>query len=112
MPDVITLGDINLDVVAPILAYPSRGGDSVAEGALLHTGGSAVNTAVALARLGVDVGFIVRVGRDALAAQALTDLTDVGVDARLVQFDPAISTGVIFIAVTPDGERTMFGARR
>ncbi len=111
MPDVITLGDINIDIVAPIPAYPSRGGDSVAEGALLHTGGSAVNTAVALARLGVDVGFIGRVGRDALAAQALTDLADVGVDARLVQFDPAISTGVIFIAVTPDGERTMFGAR-
>ena len=32
-------------------------------------------------------------------------------DARLVQFDPAVSTGVIFIAVTPDGDRTMFGAR-
>ena len=111
MPDVITLGDINIDIVAPIPAYPSRGGDSVAEGALLHTGGSAVNTAVALAGLGVDVGFIGRVGRDALAAQALTDLADVGVDTRLVQFDPAVSTGVIFIAVTPDGERTMFGAR-
>ncbi len=77
----------------------------------MHTGGSAVNTAIALARLGVDVGFIGRVGQDALAAQALTDLAEVGVDTRLVQFDPAISTGIIFIAVTPDGERTMFAAR-
>jgi ribokinase len=111
MPDVITLGDINIDIVAPIPAYPSRGGDIVAEGASLHTGGSAVNTAIALACLGVDVGFIGRVGQDALAAQALADLADAGVDTRLVQFDPAISTGIIFIAVTPDGERTMFGAR-
>jgi ribokinase len=111
MPDVITLGDINVDIVAAIPAYPPRGGDSVAEAASLHTGGSAVNTAIALASLGVDVGFIGRVGQDALAAQALADLTDAGVDARLVQFDPTISTGVIFIAVTPDGERTMFGAR-
>lgn len=111
MPDVITLGDINIDIVAPIPAYPSRGGDSVAEGASLHTGGSAVNTAIALACLGVGVGFIGRVGQDALAAQALADLADAAVDTRLVQFDPAISTGIIFIAVTPDGERTMFGAR-
>jgi ribokinase len=111
MPDVITLGDINVDLVAAIPAYPARGGDSVAEAASLHTGGSAVNTAIALASLGVDVGFIGRVGQDALAAQALADLADAGVDTRLVQFDPTISTGVIFIAVTPDGERTMFGAR-
>jgi ribokinase len=64
-----------------------------------------------LARLGVDVGFVGRVGQDALAAQALADLDDAGVDTRLVQLDPTVSTGVIFIAVTPDGERTMFGAR-
>jgi ribokinase len=111
MPKVITLGDINIDIVAPIPAYPSRGGDSVAEGASLHTGGSAVNTSIALARLGVDVGLIGRVGQDALAAQALVDLSDAGVDTHLIQFDQAISTGIIFIAVTPDGERTMFGAR-
>jgi ribokinase len=111
MPDVIALGDLNIDLVAPVPAYPSRGGDSVADRASLHTGGSAVNTAVTLARLGVDVGFIGRIGRDALAAQVMADLADAGVDTRLVQLDPAISTGIIFIAVTPDGERTMFSAR-
>jgi ribokinase len=111
MPEVITLGDINVDIIAAIPAYPSRGGDSVADGASLHTGGSAVNTAIALAGLGLEVGFIGRVGQDALAAQALADLADAGVDTRLVQFDPTIPTGIIFIAVTPDGERTMFGAR-
>jgi ribokinase len=111
MPDVITLGDINIDLIAPIPAYPPRGGDSIAEGALLHTGGSAVNTAVALACLGLDVGFIGRVGQDALAAQAMADLEDANVDTRMVQLDPSVSTGIIFIAVTPDGERTMFGAR-
>jgi ribokinase len=111
MPDIITLGDINIDMVALVPGYPAQGGDTVAEGASLHTGGSAVNTAIALACLGMEVGFIGRVGRDALAAQALADLGDAGVDIRLVQFDPAISTGVIFIAVTPDGERTMFSAR-
>jgi ribokinase len=111
MPDVITLGDINIDMVALVPSYPAQGGDTVAEGASLHTGGSAVNTAIALACLGMEVGFIGRVGQDALAAQVLADLGDAGVDIRLVQFDPAISTGVIFIAVTPDGERTMFGAR-
>lgn len=111
MPDVITLGDINIDIVAPILAYPAQGGDTVSEQASLHTGGSAANTAMALAGLELEVGCIGRVGQDALGTQVLVDLEDAGVDTRLVQFDPAVSTGVIFIAVTPDGERTMFGAR-
>jgi len=111
MPDVITLGDLNIDLIVAVPVYPARGGDSVAEGVSLHTGGSALNTALVLACLGVDVAFIGRVGQDALADQALADLVHAGVDTRLVQVDPAVATGMVFVAVTPDGERTMFSAR-
>jgi ribokinase len=111
MPDVIALGDINLDVIAWMPAYPPPGGDSAADSASLHVGGSALNTALALASLGTDVGLIGRVGQDAPGAQALAELAAAGLDARPVQRDPSRPTGVIFVAVIPGGERTMFSAR-
>jgi ribokinase len=111
MPQVITLGDFNLDFVAHVAYYPQLGGDGLARQAQLHSGGSAANTAMVLARCGVDVGLIARVGCDALGSQILTELKDAGVDDRQVQYDPDLATGVMFVAVTPEGERTMFGYR-
>ena len=111
MPQVIALGDVNVDFVAHIPHYPQPGGDGVARQAHLYSGGSAANTALVLARCGIDVGLIARVGRDALAAQTLVELTDAGVDGRQIQYDLDRTTGVMFVVVTPDGERTMFGYR-
>jgi ribokinase len=111
MPQVVTLGDINVDVIASIPCYPAPGGDGLAEQAEVHSGGSAANTATVLANFGVDVGIIGRVGRDALAEQALARLAEAGVDLRCIQRDDEVTTGLMFIPVTPDGERTMFGYR-
>ena len=111
MPDIIVVGDINVDVNLTIPAYPMPGHEAIATSIQMHTGGSAVNTAIALAKVDMNVGFIGRIGQDALANKVLTDLKSAGVDCSLVQVDPKVSTGLIFIAVTVDGERTMFGAR-
>lgn len=111
MPDIIVIGDINVDVNLTIPAYPVPGHEAVATAIQMHTGGSAVNTAIALAGMDMNVGFIGRVGQDALAGKVLDDLKKVRVDCSRVQVDPKVSTGLIFIAVTVDGERTMFGAR-
>jgi len=108
---VVALGDINVDVIAHIPRYPPQGGDGLAERMSVHGGGSAANTAIALARLGLDVGLIGRVGEGPLAGWALAELAEAGVDLSAVQRDPEAMTGLMFIAVTPDGERTMFGYR-
>ncbi|HID61216.1 MAG TPA: sugar kinase [Anaerolineae bacterium] len=111
MPQVVTLGDINVDIIASLLRYPPPGGDGLAERVEVHSGGSAANTATVLANFGVDVGIIGRVGRDAFAEQALARLAKAGVDLRCIQRDDEVITGMMFIPVTPDGERTMFGYR-
>jgi len=105
------VGDINVDVIFAIPAYPIPGNETVASAVQLHTGGSGVNTAIALAKMDMDVGFVGRIGQDALAKQVLVDLQEAGVDCSQLQVDPKVSTGLIFIAVTADGERTMFSAR-
>jgi ribokinase len=111
MPDIIVIGDINVDVNFTIPAYPRPGNEAIATAVQMNTGGSAVNTAIALAKMDMDVGFIGRIGQDTLASQVLGDLKQIGVDCTHIQTDPRVSTGLIFIAVSIDGERTMFGAR-
>jgi ribokinase len=111
MPQVVTLGDINVDVLARVPFYPPPGGDSLAEGVDLRAGGSAANTSAVLSKFGLEVRILARVGQDALAEHALSDLRQVGVDLSLVQRDADTQTGLIFAAVTPEGERTFFSCR-
>ena len=58
MPQVVTIGDINIDVIAHVPGYPQKGGEGLAEQGQIYCGGSAANTAVVLGRFGVDVGII------------------------------------------------------
>ncbi len=111
MPDVIALGDINVDIIAHFPRYPDKGQDALASSTEIHCGGSAANTAIALARMGLHVGLIARVGPDSWALKALSCLEDAGVDPHGLQRDPAAMTGMMYIVVTPDGERTILGHR-
>lgn len=110
-PDVVVVGDINVDIVAPIDHYPERGGHGLAGEMKLQSGGSAANTAATLGRLGVRVAMFGRVGDDPLAERALRALSEVSVDISGVVRDRDAVTGLFFVTVTPDGERTMFGGR-
>ncbi|MDQ0615638.1 ribokinase [Microbacterium sp. W4I4] len=109
--EVLLLGDLNIDLHLDIPAYPEPGGDGVASRQRMGFGGSAANTAVMLARLGVRAAMLACVGDDEWGAQAIHGLTAVGVDTRLVQRSSTEPTSLNVITVTPDGERTMFAYR-
>ncbi len=111
MPEVIVLGDINLDMVARLAQYPSHGGDELASALVTRGGGSAANTAQALARCDISTALIGCVGTDALARGLLDELHASGVDVSQVQREPTTASGLVFVAVTPDGQRTMFTFR-
>jgi ribokinase len=111
MPDVVALGDVNVDVIAHFASYPAKGQDALADTTEYHCGGSAANTAIALACMGLDVCLIARVGSDPLAPKALDNLREAGVTLSGLQRDPAVATGLMYIVVTPDGERTILGHR-
>ena len=75
--------------------------------ATIVSGGSAANTAVGAAELGVSAGFVGKVRDDELGRLFAHDLRAVGVrfDTPFASDGPA--TARSFILVTPDGERTM-----
>jgi ribokinase len=111
MPEVVALGDINVDIIAHFPSYPAKGQDALASSTEFHCGGSAANTARALAWMGLEVSLISRVGPDPLASRLLDQLAEAGVSPTGLQRDPAAPTGLMYIVVTPDGERTMLGHR-
>ena len=111
MPDVVALGDVNVDIIAHFASYPDTGEDALASSTEFHCGGSAANTAMALARMGLDVMLISRVGPDSLALKALNSLNEAGVMPGGLQRDAAAMTGLMYVVVTPDGERTILGHR-
>lgn len=101
---ITVVGSINLDFVASAPKLP-RAGETVTGATLArHPGGKGANMALAAQRLGADVCMVGRVGRDAMAEEALALLLADDVDTGGVIADAEAPTGVALIAVDPDGE--------
>jgi sugar/nucleoside kinase (ribokinase family) len=69
-------------------------------------GGSACNTIVALAELGVSSKMFGKIGADSWGDYFENEIKKSGVNASLTKSDSA--TGRVLSVVTPDGQRTMF----
>lgn len=108
MSRVVCLGDVMVDVLARLPGPLAVGSDTPAPIALLG-GGSAANTAVWLASVGVDTTLVGRVGDDELGRRAVAELAAAGV-ATAVGLDPVRPTGTCIVLVDADGERTMVPA--
>jgi len=68
------------------------------------SGGSAANTIHGLAKLGVEAGFIGKVGKDEIGDFFKKDLFDAGVNPELAESET--KSGVSVALVSPDSERT------
>jgi ribokinase len=108
---LMALGDINADLLCFLNHWPSPGEDVIADRIETKAGGSAANTAAALAACGASVSLIARVGSDMLAPVVLSELEKLDVDVSRVQRGGRARTGLTFITVDPTGERTMFAHR-
>lgn len=101
---ITVVGSINLDFVAAAPKLP-RAGETVTGATLArHPGGKGANQALAAQRLGAEVALIGRVGRDAMAEEAMALLVADDVDVAGVAVDAEAPTGVALIAVEPHGE--------
>jgi sugar/nucleoside kinase (ribokinase family) len=99
---VIVVGDANVDLV---IRLPERKTDMTPSVPQLFGGGSAANTAVALARLGVRTAFAGAVGDDGYGRYVRDDLKNEGIDiAGLCTISDAF-TPMVIAMIDPDGER-------
>jgi ribokinase len=109
--EIVVLGDINADIIARVKSWPELGQECLAERLELHCGGVGANCALALRRWGVSVQLIGCVGEDAFGGFLLQTLAARGVNVSCVRRTANALTGMLYINVTPDGQRTFFGSR-
>ena len=76
-----------------------------------HAGGGAVNAAVAMARLGMDVAVLARLGADARAEAILKRLEQEGVSTEWVKRDPRSPTGASVFISSHDRDAAIFTFR-
>ena len=105
--DVVSLGIFVVDVIGrPIDRFPEKGKLVVFDELEMHSGGCANNTAIALAKLGIDVGAMGRIGSDRFGDFVLGTLDSNRVDTSGMVRDAKTSTSVTFVSVASDGERS------
>lgn len=103
---IICLGILVADVVGrPLRSVPEPGRLVLVDEMSLHTGGCAVNTASALARLGLPVEVIGKVGEDSFGDFVMGALSERGIGIQGIKRDKDVGTSATMVMVAPDGER-------
>jgi sugar/nucleoside kinase (ribokinase family) len=97
-------------IVRPVDALPERGTLGLVDSIVLRGGGCALNTASALARLGLRAAVVGKVGGDAFGDFILGALEERGVNASGVIRDSTTPTSASIALVDAAGERTFLHA--
>jgi ribokinase len=124
---VLTIGSATIDTIAIIdsariermtmrnadssFLLLEEGRKTEAEEVSTHTGGGAVNAAVAMARLGMDVMILAKIGNDERGEMILQRLEQEGVSTSLVKRDPNAPTGTSVLISSHDRDAAIFTFR-
>ncbi len=107
MADVVCLGILVADVVGkPVETLPERGKLTLVDRMELHTGGNAANSGIGLAKIGIDVAVIGKVGDDGFGDFMVNRLERNGIDTHGVVRDKEVATSATMVMVHKDGERS------
>lgn len=98
------MGSMNIDLIAKVTHLPIAGETLLGKELITMPGGKGANQAVAIARLGVPVQIVGRIGGDSFGRQILDSLKTAGVETQGVFIDTTVNSGVAIIAVDNNGE--------
>jgi len=106
--DVVCFGALNMDKLYRVNRIAREEEESVITGFKESPGGSAANTAVGLARLGIKTGYIGKVSNDREGKLLLDNFKTEGVDTRGVTVSKEGRSGVVIGFVDEKGERALY----
>ncbi|MCS6863346.1 MAG: ribokinase, partial [Abditibacteriales bacterium] len=101
---IVVIGSSNTDMVVKCPKLPAPGETVLGGEFLMAAGGKGANQAVAAARLGAEVEFVARLGRDMFGDAALQGFEREGVGTRFIVRDADAPSGVALIFVDARGE--------
>ncbi|MCX8182015.1 MAG: carbohydrate kinase family protein [Candidatus Methanomethyliaceae archaeon] len=110
MLDVLSAGNINIDLSFLINKLPDLDGEETADLEIFH-GGSAANFAVGVSRLGLKAGILGCVGDDEFGREAICELKKAGVVTDFVRVSKGKRTGTVCVLVDKSGGRRMLAYR-
>jgi len=103
-PKVVVVGSANTDMVVQVDAIP-RLGETVLGGKFVKTqGGKGANQAVSASRLGAEVVFVARIGRDTFGQSSVAAYQVEGINTDFIIWDDDVPSGVALIMINRNGE--------
>jgi len=106
--DVVCFGALNVDNLFKVKKIAKAEEESIVLGHKESLGGSAANTAVGLARLGVKTGYIGKVADDREGELHLKVFSDEGVDTGGIIVSKEGRSGIVLGFIDEDGERALY----
>lgn len=105
---IYVIGSSNTDMVVKVDQLPQPGETVMGGVFFMNPGGKGANQAVAAARLGAEVFFVVHIGNDLFGKQAVEQFQSLeNINTSLVTMDPDHPSGVALIVVDAQGENSI-----
>jgi ribokinase len=104
---ILVVGSSNTDIVINTDHFPQKGETVIGYGFMTNRGGKGANQAVAASRLGGNVIFVGKLGKDSLGKEAIAALQKEKIDLSYLKITDKVSSGVALITTFPDGDNTI-----
>ncbi|MCF0048916.1 ribokinase [Dyadobacter sp. LJ53] len=101
---VLVIGSSNTDMVVQTAEFPKPGETVLGGTFLMNAGGKGANQAVAAARLGADVRFVAKIGKDIFGHEAKKGFVKEGLDIDYLLETTEYASGIALITVNANGE--------
>jgi ribokinase len=103
-PQIVVIGSANTDMIVKTTQIPRVGETVLGESFIQSMGGKGANQAVAAARLGADVTFVARLGKDHFGQDAFEAYGNEGINTKYIVWDDEAPTGVALIMIDAKSE--------
>ena len=103
-PKIVVIGSANTDMIVKVGHLPCPGETVLGDHFIQSRGGKGGNQAVAAARLGAEVSFIGRLGRDSFGQNIFEAFEKEGINTGYILWDDDAPTGIALIMINKEGE--------
>ena len=101
---IVVVGSSNIDLVAKAPRIPVTGETLTGTDFFMVPGGKGANQAVAAAKLGAEVIFVARLGKDVFGGKSLENFKTVGINTKHIVQLEGVPSGIAIIAIDDNGK--------
>ena len=102
--NIVVVGSLNMDLVIRAAHIPKPGETILGTDFQTIPGGKGANQAVAAAKLGDEVVFVAKLGKDVFASKSLENFRSVNINTTHIEQLDGVPSGIAIIAVDDKGE--------